>query len=66
MVFHDLNLAARCSDQLVFLGADGRLAAAGPPSEVLTPEVVEGVYGVPARRVSEHPPALLWTDGADG
>ena len=64
VVFHDLNLAARCADHLVFLGVDGRVAATGSPDALMTPEVVERVYGVTARRVSDAPPALLWTDEA--
>ncbi|MFJ9839567.1 ABC transporter ATP-binding protein [Kitasatospora sp. NPDC101155] len=46
MVLHDLGQAARYADHLVVL-KDGRLAAAGPPAEVLTAELVEAVFGVP-------------------
>jgi iron complex transport system ATP-binding protein len=48
MVLHDLNLAARYADQLIAL-ADGRLHAAGPPSEVLTEECVRAVFGLESR-----------------
>ena len=44
---HDLNLAARYCDRLVMLSA-GRLVAAGPPAEILTPERIRAVYGVTA------------------
>jgi iron complex transport system ATP-binding protein len=50
---HDLNLAALYADQLALL-AEGRLLALGPPSEVLTPERLTKVYGVPIV-VTQHP-----------
>ncbi|MGW3231601.1 ABC transporter ATP-binding protein [Kitasatospora sp. NPDC001095] len=52
MVLHDLGQAARYADHLVVL-KDGRLAAAGPPSEVLTAELVEAVFQVPCRVVPD-------------
>ncbi|WP_078910820.1 ABC transporter ATP-binding protein [Streptomyces sp. NRRL WC-3742] len=52
MVLHDLGQAARYADHLVVL-KDGRLAAAGPPSEVLTADLVEAVFGVPCRVVPD-------------
>lgn len=45
---HDIDLAARFCDQLVLLDA-GRLVAAGSPAEVLTPDRLHRVYGVPVR-----------------
>ncbi|MEN7527408.1 heme ABC transporter ATP-binding protein [Cupriavidus sp. DL-D2] len=47
VVLHDVNLAARWCDQLLLL-ADGRTAAYGPPADVLTPEILAKVYGMPA------------------
>jgi cobalamin transport system ATP-binding protein len=44
-VLHDLNLAARFAPRVVVLDA-GRLAADGPPGEVLTPELVQRSFGV--------------------
>jgi iron complex transport system ATP-binding protein len=44
-VSHDVNLAARFADELVLL-RDGRVAAAGSPSEVIRREALEEVYGV--------------------
>jgi iron complex transport system ATP-binding protein len=51
VVLHDLNLAARYCDHLVLL-QQGRVVAAGTTDEVLTPEVLEPVYGVSVRRLS--------------
>ncbi|GIG29173.1 ATP-binding cassette domain-containing protein [Cellulomonas marina] len=42
---HDLNLAAAWCDHVLVL-SEGRLVAAGPPAQVLTPELVEAVWGV--------------------
>jgi iron complex transport system ATP-binding protein len=44
-VLHDLNLAAEFAPRVVVLSG-GRVAAEGPPATVLTPELVEVVYGV--------------------
>ncbi len=48
---HDLNFAASVCDSLVMLQA-GRVAAAGPVEDVLTPGNIERVYGVEAEVVS--------------
>ncbi|WP_158888875.1 ABC transporter ATP-binding protein [Amycolatopsis anabasis] len=53
LVLHDLNLAATYCDR-VFLLAQGRIVAAGPVTEVLTPELVRAVFGVCAR-LGTHP-----------
>ncbi|QFQ31157.2 ATP-binding cassette domain-containing protein [Janibacter melonis] len=45
MVLHDLNLAARYADHLVAL-REGGLHACGEPGEILTPELVEAVFGI--------------------
>ncbi|MDA0184387.1 ABC transporter ATP-binding protein [Solirubrobacter phytolaccae] len=47
VALHDLNLAAMFCDQLVVLAA-GRVVAAGTPAAVLTPELIQRVYGVRA------------------
>ncbi|WP_040159574.1 ABC transporter ATP-binding protein [Mobilicoccus massiliensis] len=52
MVLHDLNLAARYADRLVAL-CRGRLVADGTPADVLTPALVEEVYGMPSRVVPD-------------
>ncbi|MGF1427562.1 ABC transporter ATP-binding protein [Kitasatospora sp. LaBMicrA B282] len=52
MVLHDLGQAARYADHLVVLH-QGRLAAAGPPAEVLDAELVERVFQVPCRVIAD-------------
>ncbi|WP_106744969.1 ABC transporter ATP-binding protein [Yoonia maritima] len=47
-VLHDLNLAARYSDQLVLLGHQ-RLVAAGTPDQVLTAANLSDAFGLKAR-----------------
>lgn len=47
MAMHDLNLAARFSDEIVML-REGRVFAAGAPESVLTAENIGVVYGVDA------------------
>jgi iron complex transport system ATP-binding protein len=42
-VSHDLNMAARYASRLIILQR-GHLAAEGPPSSVITPEIVRSVY----------------------
>ena len=46
VVLHDLTLAARYADQVWLLEA-GRLLAAGPVADVMQPERLSPVYGVP-------------------
>jgi iron complex transport system ATP-binding protein len=52
MVLHDLNLAARYSDQLVVM-QEGRIVATGTPREVLTAELLLDVFGLAAVVVDE-------------
>ena len=47
-VLHDLALAAAIFPRLVLLH-DGRIAADGPPADVLTPDRIRRVYGVDPR-----------------
>lgn len=62
VVLHDLNLAAAACDRIGVL-AGGRLVADGTPDEVLTEDLVSGVFGVHAS-VVRHPitggPQLLF------
>ncbi len=47
IAIHDLNLASRYSDQVVFL-KDGEIYAEGEPKSIFTPENIRQVYGVEA------------------
>lgn len=44
-VLHDLNLAAHYCD-VIHVMNEGRIVASGAPSEVLTPEILEPIYGI--------------------
>ncbi|WP_144433679.1 ABC transporter ATP-binding protein [Aeromicrobium erythreum] len=50
IVLHDLDQAAAIADEVVLL-VDGRVAASGPPAEVLTAERLTTAYGI---RVDVH------------
>ncbi len=52
-VLHDLNLAAQYADRILML-AGGGVAACGPPSEVLRPDLIAQVFGYPVL-VMPHP-----------
>lgn len=47
MVLHDLNLAARYSDRIIAL-RDGTIHADDTPSRVVTPKILEQVFGIQA------------------
>ncbi|MFI1018385.1 ABC transporter ATP-binding protein [Streptomyces sp. NPDC020965] len=51
-VLHDLNHAARYATHLVAM-RDGRVVAEGPPSEVMTAELVREVFELPCRVVPD-------------
>jgi len=53
MVLHDLNLAARCADNLVVIDS-GVIAAQGSPEDVLTEALIDRVFGVKSI-IAEHP-----------
>ena len=48
---HDLSLASRWCDRILVLNK-GILAADGPPSEVLTDQILSDIFGVTAARVT--------------
>lgn len=64
-VVHDLTLAAHYCDRLIVLSA-GRVSAEGAPADVLRPELLREVYGVPVT-VVPHPetgrPVVAPSDG---
>jgi iron complex transport system ATP-binding protein len=53
IVLHDINMAARFSDRIYALKG-GRLIAEGAPSDLLTKETLETIYGIPMD-VTAHP-----------
>lgn len=61
MVLHDLNLAARYSDELVAVSG-GKVFAHGHPREVITKENVKSVFGIDSviitDPVSDHPAVM--------
>ncbi|MFI8004844.1 ABC transporter ATP-binding protein [Streptomyces sp. NPDC086010] len=65
VALHDLNLAARYCDRLYVL-ADGEVVASGTPVDVLTPALLDRVYGVTGE-VVVHPltgaPQVTFLDG---
>lgn len=52
VVLHDLNLAARSCDRLVVLEG-GRRVAEGAPAQVLTPDLIERVFGASVRVIDD-------------
>jgi iron complex transport system ATP-binding protein len=52
-VTHDLNLALRFADRVLVLDG-GRIAGDGTPPDVLTPELIQRVFGVHASAGSRH------------
>jgi iron complex transport system ATP-binding protein len=52
LVLHDLNLACRDARHLVAM-TDGPIVAGGAPSEVVTAETVEQVFGLPCRVIDD-------------
>lgn len=53
VVTHDVNLAAEFADRVMLL-KDGRVVAMGPPREVLTPALLEQLFGLQIL-VDAHP-----------
>jgi iron complex transport system ATP-binding protein len=46
VVLHDMSLALRWCDDAVLLAADGRIAAQGTARDVLSPDILQKVFGV--------------------
>lgn len=53
IAIHDLNLAARYCDRLIVLH-HGHLMAQGKPADVLTPDLLEEVYGLRAKVLDDE------------
>ena len=52
MVLHDLNQACRYASHLIAL-ASGTVEAEGPPGDVITPELIEHVFGLPVQVIDD-------------
>jgi iron complex transport system ATP-binding protein len=52
MVVHDLNHAARYSDHMIAM-RDGRICAEGPPTEIVTTDLVEDILGMKSQVVPD-------------
>ncbi len=51
-VLHDLHLAFRYAEHLIVM-SQGRIVAIGAPGEVVTPELIEQVYDLPCRILTD-------------
>lgn len=61
MVLHDINLAARYADHL-FAMRDGHIVASGAPKDVVTPALIDEVFGLDAEVISDpvsHTPLIV-------
>lgn len=52
MICHDLNIAAKYSDSIIMMH-DGSIYAVGSPSEVITSDNIETVYGVKCKIIDD-------------
>lgn len=52
-VLHDLNQACRYATHLIVMRPGGTIAAEGDPATVMTAELVEDVFGLPCRIISD-------------
>ncbi|OPC77799.1 iron-dicitrate transporter ATP-binding subunit [Embleya scabrispora] len=51
-VLHDLNHACRYADHIIAM-RDGTVFAVGPPRDIVTPELVEDVFGLPCQIIDD-------------
>ena len=54
VVLHDINMAARYCDEIFALGGAGKLVASGAARELVAPDVLDRIYGLPMGVLS-HP-----------
>jgi len=66
VVLHDINFAAAYADHVVAM-FDGKIHGEGPPSEIITPEILNPVFDHDFN-ISEHEgrPVVLYYDGDAG
>lgn len=62
-VLHDLTLAARVADRVLVL-ASGRVAGAGPSTEILSARLLESVYGAHVTVYPGPPPVIAFGPAA--
>ena len=67
MISHDINIAARYSDNIIMM-KDGSVFAVGSPAEVLTEENLKAVYGVDSEIVmdGDRPHVIIRDPSDDG
>ncbi|MFD0516537.1 ABC transporter ATP-binding protein [Paractinoplanes durhamensis] len=58
-VLHDLNLAARYATHLVAM-KDGAIVAEGEPGVIITAELIEDVFGLPCRIITDPESNTPW------
>jgi len=54
MISHDLNLAAKFSDEVLVMEPPGKLYGIGAPKDIVTEEMIERVYEVPCEVIDDH------------
>jgi iron complex transport system ATP-binding protein len=59
LTLHDPNLALLFADRVALLG-EGRLMAQGPPAEVMRPEAMASLYGIPVEMLTQGDKHLLY------
>ncbi|ASR33940.1 ABC transporter [Prauserella marina] len=52
-VLHDLNQACRYASHLIVMRPGGEIAAVGDPTEIITADLVDDVFGLPCRVIDD-------------
>ena len=52
LVLHDINMAARFCDRIVAL-REGNVIATGTPDAIMRPDVLEPIFGLPMRVLTD-------------
>ncbi len=65
MISHDINIAAKYSDNVMVL-LDGGIYDAGNPADVITEQMLKTVYGVDATIIDDHSrPHMIMVDNSE-